>query len=1036
MILHQIRLRGFLGHCGLSDGNGGYHPNAIDLENSALWLIHGRNGAGKSSIFDAIWFALYGVARDGKTNNLERMIHQNCDDALVQIEIEMNGIRYLVERTLKRKGRSKMTSIVHRQHENEWVAIENSRNNAGVWAEDTLGVNHKAFCFSVLLRQGETGAFLNAGPTERRDTLMHLLDLEPFKRLSALAHEERRTAKAMRENAENRLSEAPVVEEETLAAQKILIAEAAGEVAVASESWEAAKFGLSAARRAAACEQHIAEAKAQQGADQPLLERATSIIQSAKRWRLLGQVVPQIQAVRAAQKELDEEDGALHDANERVAQGEAKSQAARLALTEAEALATDANGREQAAIQSFETANIAREAASHEARQVQNIEDLLALCATAARELEPHQQWLDRAEEIENNAKRSGELAAITPHLRSLGEAQEAAQNAVRERDAQNQIFETAKSSVKDAEAKLELAAQTAKFTGDEEQAALTSLGELKQQYRTLCEIYKERRKADGKEECPLCGSELHSPQTHQRLATERATQKRRADELKAQIADQQTESDRLSDATRDARAEVEKHQNALNGARSAVAVGQAELGARERDCKNCDGAAQKAHQRCSGKAEWLSDLPQLESEAQSLQGSRADLKRLQEAQLAQHGTQSRASLWQDQLAALPAWNESERAARLQALENAKVTHDSALGVQAEVVAKAADARAEVIEIQRASGEYQTNLKLAQQSVLDCQKICAGAQRRLTNATDLLPEAWRNAPALSGGDDLQALVDEQISLADVGEEEENLRAAQTRVGPLMGAVQTLQDQFAEIKPEYKRPLDEMESEQSAAQTRWQNADVKHGAAVRLHDQLEHERQNYQKLKDDLGKTEVEERIAKKLDDALGKTRLQAEIVQGAQSQIAQLANETLGRLTSYEWQIELRDKNEGEELEILARHVPTDGIRPFENLSGGENFLVSVSLAVAIGRSLSNGSPLNTLIVDEGFGSLDPINRDLMVDELHRLSTQLLDNGRVIVVSHQEDVCHRFDARYHLQRDDAGLVSATAHRGATTSTPN
>lgn len=1036
MILHQVRLQGFLGHRGVSDGNGGYSPNAIDLEDSSLWLIHGRNGAGKSSVFDAIWFALYGVARDGKTTNLERMIHQDCADALVQIEIEMNGVRYQVERTIKRKGRSKMTSIVHRQHEDEWVAIENSRNNASVWAKETLGVDHKAFCFSVLLRQGETDAFLNAGPTERRDTLMGLLDLKPFKHLSDIAHGERSTAKSLREHAETRLSEAPVVEQETLTAQETLIAEVADEVAVAHEGWEAAKFGLSEARRAATCERNIADAKAQQGADQPLLERADGITHNANRWRLLGQIVPQIRSVRAAQKELDEENVALHEASERVVQGEAASQTAQLELAEAKELATEANGREQTANESFETAKIAREVASREADQVQTIEGLLDRCAAAARELEPHQQWLDRTEEIERNAKRSDELATITPHLRSLGEAQDTAKNAMNERDAQNGILEAAKVGAQESQTMWKLAAQAATIAGEEVQKSVASLGELKQQYQTLIDIWKERRKVDGKDECPLCGSELHSPAAHQRLAVERANQKQRADELKAQVAGKKGECDRLNAATRTAQNDAAIYQDELNQAKSDVVRAETELSARERDCKIGDLAEQRARQICGDKATWLPDLPQLENEAQLLQGSHADLKNLQEARLVQRGHQSKVSLWQDELADLPDWNEAERSARLQAFKDAEGAQKSALEALGQIAAEAADKRAKVIEFQQTLTAHTTDLKFAQQSVLECQKICAGAQKRLTNAIDLLPEAWRAAPALADENTWKSLISEQNSLADAGGEEEQLRSAQTRIGPLMGTLQTLQAQFEDIKPECKRPLDEMEAAQSVAQTGWQNADVKHGSAVRLRDQLEHQRQSYQKLKDDLRKAEIEERIAKKLDDALGKTRLQAEIVQGAQSQIAQLANETLGRLTSYEWQIELRDKNDGDELEILARHVPTDGIRPFENLSGGENFLVSVSLAVAIGRSLSNGSPLNTLIVDEGFGSLDPINRDLMVDELHRLSTQLLDNGRVIVVSHQEDVCHRFDARYHLQRDDAGLVSATAHRGTTTSTPN
>src|SRR3954470_23999999 len=88
MLLQRIRLKGFLGHRGLSDANGGAGFVNIDLRSSPLWLIHGPNGGGKSSLWDAVTFALFKRHRGG-ARNFERLIHDAADEAVVEIYIEL-----------------------------------------------------------------------------------------------------------------------------------------------------------------------------------------------------------------------------------------------------------------------------------------------------------------------------------------------------------------------------------------------------------------------------------------------------------------------------------------------------------------------------------------------------------------------------------------------------------------------------------------------------------------------------------------------------------------------------------------------------------------------------------------------------------------------------------------------------------------------------------------------------------------------------------------------------------------------------------
>ena len=58
---------------------------------------------------------------------------------------------------------------------------------------------------------------------------------------------------------------------------------------------------------------------------------------------------------------------------------------------------------------------------------------------------------------------------------------------------------------------------------------------------------------------------------------------------------------------------------------------------------------------------------------------------------------------------------------------------------------------------------------------------------------------------------------------------------------------------------------------------------------------------------------------------------------------------------------------------------------------------------------------LETLIIDEGFGSLDTRGREEMTEELRRLGQEL---NRIILVSHQEEVSNAFNHRYHIDLED------------------
>src|SRR6185369_14226357 len=107
MLLQRIRLKGFLGHRGLSSTNGGNGFVDIDLRSSPLWLIHGPNGGGKSCLWDAVTFALFKKHRAStkKNDRLVRLIHDAEEAAVVELEFDLRGQQYMIQSKISKPKR-------------------------------------------------------------------------------------------------------------------------------------------------------------------------------------------------------------------------------------------------------------------------------------------------------------------------------------------------------------------------------------------------------------------------------------------------------------------------------------------------------------------------------------------------------------------------------------------------------------------------------------------------------------------------------------------------------------------------------------------------------------------------------------------------------------------------------------------------------------------------------------------------------------------------------------------------------------------
>src|SRR5262249_29741225 len=166
-----------------------------------------------------------------------------------------------------------------------------------------------------------------------------------------------------------------------------------------------------------------------------------------------------------------------------------------------------------------------------------------------------------------------------------------------------------------------------------------------------------------------------------------------------------------------------------------------------------------------------------------------------------------------------------------------------------------------------------------------------------------------------------------------------------------------------------------------------------------------------------------------LADLLSREGLQLHLVRQAERAIVDIANEILDRLSGGDLSLHLRETKEtgGEALHLTARYRPVRE-EPYDLalLSGSQRFRVAVSLALAIGKYASRQQrPLQSVIIDEGFGCLDRVGRQGMIQELQNLKELL---SRTVLVSHLEEFAESFSDGYLLELRDGATCAAPFHR--------
>ena len=258
------------------EGFGSYRENTdIDLSDVDFFVLTGPTGSGKSTVIDALCFALYGtVPRWGKGNVIRNALAPSTAEARVCLVFEASGARYVAARHLKRDARGNVHTKEARLErldtsvplDAEWPKLLEASaeqlaegpDEVAAGVTDLLGIGYEHFTQCVLLPQGRFAEFLHAKPGERQDLLIELLAYAVYEQVGQRARERGKEAGTRRALAEKQLAgHGEVTEAELAAAEARVTALAAlvepvDEAVVAMrelrERWTAANLNAKLAR--------------------------------------------------------------------------------------------------------------------------------------------------------------------------------------------------------------------------------------------------------------------------------------------------------------------------------------------------------------------------------------------------------------------------------------------------------------------------------------------------------------------------------------------------------------------------------------------------------------------------------------------------------------------------------------------------------------------------------------------------------------------------------------------------------------------
>ena len=911
---------------------------------SGIYLVTGPTGSGKTSIFDAICFALFGKTSSGEREAKDLQSQHRQDDMPTEVVLvfEVRGAEYKVVRGFKRT--KKRGTGVYEFSGNQTVELEipnepaiTNLRAADSKLQEILGLDFDKFTKIVMLAQNKFQKFLTADSKDRSQLFASIFDTSLYRTITDNLKAECSKTRATRDTQQTELNT-------SLASGSASGSQHEAEFAAARE-----RGVYGAADALAVLEQVVDDDEAQLAKVEDSLKeidrRKTAIAKRKSRSDMLSEVASRLDAAKKA-----------HDvAAERLP----KLEQQHVRWVETQPQIDDMRGR----------IAIMRNGLSAYDR-LERIEKELADTRKEAGEFA---KAAEQAKACRDSSVKAAEQA------RTKLTAIEAAVEQKRKCDDRVQTLQSwidGHIDLENACSDLKKAALAYSERVEEYEEASALLDQRAGEALQIERLYLDSQAgvlasklADGKP-CPVCGSVEHP---HLAAATADAPSQEELDSARELEGEARRDAVEKSNAASAARAKVVSDKSALSKlcgkpewADSAMSNLTAPWIVRDGDESGVAGTSANAAMNSGANASAGGASPEV------------DLQTLHE--LLQTSERERGKL-EDELEQLQ--RESLNLGKLaskapetrQGLANAEhdiETFGDALA-KADAEAKSRSAKAEQIEKQL--GESRASLEHDSKAEAE-----AAISALVQKADGMEAEAAKAAKALA---DCQAGIaqtqsaiaeNEQLLKGQVIEDSKALEAEETAVGAEHEQADKLKTALASRISSNRNVI----KSAGAKLSEFERTDERLGLLKVLCDTAD-------------GTVAGSDRIA-----------LETYVQTVFFDQMIVLANQRLATMSGGRYEF-VRGKGEGggqHGLELDVRDNDTGGIRPVSTFSGGESFMASMSLALGLSDTVQNnagGIGLDCMFIDEGFGTLDDDLLDLVIEVLSRISA----NDKLIgIISH------------------------------------
>jgi DNA repair exonuclease SbcCD ATPase subunit len=1060
MIPQRIKLAGFLSY---------KDEQEIRFDEAPLWMLSGTNGSGKSSVFDAVTFALFGHHRGG-SQSVAELINKESNTLAVEFDFTSEKQLYRIKRTVKRQKNDKTAStqqVLRRVgsaqqqaeeegpatesmstdrttaprdyiHESAWEAISGTEYKAKFdgWVKDKIGLDYETFTSSVLLLQGKSEKLLDSTPAGRAGVLARIVDLERYQKLHGKADEKRRALKGELEGIGNQLAGIREVTDAESAEVEGLILAAED----ARTQTQARIDGLVAlelrARRWSDTQAKLGGVRQKLADAEKLLEAAVAIEKQYNRLRELRDVLPAVGTIvteRGRIGESERKSERLAKDREEVADRRrqtenALSQCRRKRDALKKTLAEDEAKKAKLEERLRELAGILEKV-----RQVEDAEAEVKRLEQELKALPPEPEAAVRKFQAEQ--ERLTLLAQhVALHDRLHQDRSELTKVVAGEKSARAEEARLKAEGIKAKEefTKLESRAKSAR---EERAAKDTAAAETRALARQARELANEFQTMTGQTKCRACGqplTEKHFGDEKKRREADAGSAEERLKELTDAAAKAKALEEELSAKEAADRDRLAKMRDDYKDAAAAVKQAAGDIARLTKSCRDSYFALPQEYKDRLGPSEpadWSRatypdrhDIAELSAQAHGIDTVKRKLRAAQEQADKARTLSAKVESARDRLAkasqALPGGDP----AALRQEFAAKQSEEKS------VVGTIAAGKKEITVTETETDRHQRELGDADRTLVEIKgKLDLEESSRRQSAESVerakksLPVAWQKPLETAGLNDHLRWKQEYEELAAKGTEAKftQLQAARGGLDPLRAEITQLEDEAEAFAPEERRNPDDVRAEAGAAR---KELDLRNKELLDAQGRkriLDGYRQQRAELGERLKQVDAEHNRHKLLAELLGRDRLQRHLVRQAERQIVDYANSVLDRLSGGQLFLKLVEAEAGTDKALdleCANRVTGGSAINVAFLSGSQRFRVAVALALGIGQYASKQHrPIESVIIDEGFGCLDRAGRQVMIQELQNLRGHL---HCILLVSHQEEFADAFPDGYRFELQD------------------